>query len=250
MSKFQCTEEFMRKLRALLYYVYTKTYNIINCNCLCVLVLFHTRINFHASLSVGVSNSDHPVMYTRQFCTNNPTHKIYRCVSVRSSRHNMLPHNPTIINLKTFFAPAYHLRKIHLLISRHSTKHHTLLHNPMILHTNIFYRQDCQTCQKISSTSKYVSNTHSSQKHFLFISLGLGSVLRLWLQSNKPLSRNRYKSLHATTIVDSYFYFYVLHKYCHTHKDGAVLDNPYYSKVLHTTKYGVVLGTPIQYSQS
>ena len=214
MSKCQGIEEFMIKVRALLYYVYTNTYNIINCNCLCVLVRFHTRRKFHASLSVRVSDSDHPVMYTRQFCTNDPSHKIYCCVPVRSLRHHMLPHNPTIIHPKTFFAPACHLRKIHHRISGHSTRHHTLLHNPMILHTNIFYTPDCQTCQKISSTSKYASNTHSSQKHYLFLSLGLGSrsVLRLGLQSNKPLARNRYKSLHVTTIVASYFYFYVLYK--------------------------------------
>ena len=31
MSKFQHTEEFTRKVRALLYYVYTTTYNIFNC---------------------------------------------------------------------------------------------------------------------------------------------------------------------------------------------------------------------------
>ena len=152
MSKFQRTEYLTREVCALLYYVYTNTYNIINCTCPCVLVRFHTRRHFHASLYVRVSDSDHPVMYTRQFCTNDPSHKIYCCMSVCSSRHNMLSHNPTIIHLKTFFAPAYHLRKIHLLISRHSTKHHTLLHNPMILHTNIFYMPDCQTCQKISST--------------------------------------------------------------------------------------------------
>ena len=42
------------------------------------------------------------------------------------------------------------------------------------------------------------------------------------------------------------FYFYVLRKYYHTHKDGGVLDNPYSSQLLHTSEYGVVLGTPIQ----
>ena len=42
------------------------------------------------------------------------------------------------------------------------------------------------------------------------------------------------------------FYFYVLRKYYHTHEDGGVLDNTYSSQVLHTRKYGVVLGITIQ----
>ena len=45
------------------------------------------------------------------------------------------------------------------------------------------------------------------------------------------------------------FYFYVICKYYHTHEDGGVLDNTYSSQVLHTSKDGVVLGTPIHDSQ-
>ena len=83
----------------------------------------------------------------------------------------------------------------------------------------------------------------------LVLVLGLVVGLRLGLWFNQRLARNRCKSLHTTTWVASYFYFYVLHKYFHTHKDGWVLDNTYSSQVLHTSKDGVVLGTIIKDSQ-
>ena len=44
----------------------------------------------------------------------------------------------------------------------------------------------------------------------LCLGLGLGLRLRLRLRSNQSLARNWYKSLHATTQADSYFYLYVL----------------------------------------
>ena len=56
-------------------------------------------------------------------------------------------------------------------------------------------------------------------------------------------------STHATTRVASYFYFYFLRKYYHTHEYGGVLDNTYSSQILHTNEDRVVLGAPIQYSQ-
>ena len=101
---------------------------------------------------------------------------------------------------------------------------------------------------------KHVSNTHLSQNNSLFPYLGLGLVLRLWLwlvlqlRFNPPLIRNCRKSFHATTLVSYNFYFYVIHKYYHTHENGGVLDNTYYSQVLHTSKDRVVFGTPIQVS--
>ena len=109
MSKCQFTEEFTRKLCALLYYVYSTTYNQINCNCLRVLIVyfyiiiqFHPRRRFWASLSVRVSDSDHPVMYARQFFRNKPGHNIYRCMSVRSTQHHTIIHNLTILHMQTF----------------------------------------------------------------------------------------------------------------------------------------------------
>ena len=132
-----------------------------------------------------------------------------------------------------------------------STRHHTLLHNSTIIHTKTFFAPACHPHKKILSTSKYDSKTNSSGNISLFPYLGLGLELRLrlWLRSNHPRSCNRYKSLYATTLVASYFYFYVLCNYYHTHENRGVLDNPYYSQVLHTNKYGIVLGTPIQDSQ-
>ena len=77
-------------------------------------------------------------MYARQFCTNNPSHKIYCCMSERSTRHHTLLHNPTIIHTKTFSVPACHPRKIYRCIAARSTRYHVLPHNPTILHTKIF----------------------------------------------------------------------------------------------------------------
>ena len=95
-SKCQRTEEFTRTVRALLYYVHANMYNRINCNCPRVIR------RFSASLNVRVYDSDHPVTYVRKFCMNKLGHKIYRCMSVRSTKNNTLLHNPTIIHTKTF----------------------------------------------------------------------------------------------------------------------------------------------------
>ena len=164
MSKCQHTEEFTRKVRALLYYVHRNMDNRIDCNSPRVLVQFHTRRCFCARLSIRVSDLGHPVMYARKFCTNNPGHKMYRCMSVRSTWQHTLLQNPTIIHTKTFFAPDCHPRKIYRCMSAQSTRHNTLLQNPTILHTKAFLASACHLRQKILSTSKYVSNTHLSRK--------------------------------------------------------------------------------------
>ena len=77
-------------------------HNRINYNRPCVLVQFHTRRRFRASLSIRASDSSHLVTYARQFCTNNPGHKIYPWVSVRSTLHHTILHNPTILHTRKF----------------------------------------------------------------------------------------------------------------------------------------------------
>ena len=140
-------------------------------------------------------------------------------------------------------------------MSAQSTRHHKLLNNPTVLHTKTFFAPACHPCQKILSTSKYISDSHLSQNISLFTSLGLGLGLELGLGlglglwSYQTLACNWYESLHATTRVASYFYFCVFRKYYHTHKDRGVLDNPYLSQVLNNNKYGVVVGTSIQDSK-
>ena len=134
-SKYQRTEEFTRKVCALLYYIYMTKKNWINYNWLRVLIMhfyrlvrFHTQRRCRSSLSVRLSDLGHPVMYIRFFCRNNPGHKIYRCMSVRSTQHHTLLPNPTIIHTKTFFTPAFHPRQIYRCMSARSTQHRTLLH--------------------------------------------------------------------------------------------------------------------------
>ena len=119
----------MRKVRALLYYVYTTTYNQINYNYPRVLIMhfyrllqFHTRRRFCTGLYIRVSNSGHPITYVRQFCTNKTGRKIYRCIPARSTQHHMLLNNLTILHTKKVFVPACHpLKKI-----SSKTKYHSL----------------------------------------------------------------------------------------------------------------------------
>ena len=166
-SKYQCIEEFTRKVHALLCFVYTITYNQINYNCPRVLivyfyrlVIFHTRRRFCDSLSVRVSDSGHPVTYGRYFCTNKPSNKIHPCISVGSTWNYTLLNNPMILHTKTFFMSACHPIQIYCCMSARSTRHHMLLYNPTFLHPKSFFAPACHPRKKILSTSKYVSNTH------------------------------------------------------------------------------------------
>ena len=55
-----------------------------------------------------VSDSGQPVTYARQYFTNNPRHKLYLCMTARSTRvYTSLLHT-AIIHTKTFFVPACH----------------------------------------------------------------------------------------------------------------------------------------------
>ena len=162
------------------------------------LIIFHTRRCFRTSLSVRVSDSVHPVTYARNFCTNKFVHKIYRCMSALSIWHYTLLHNPMIIYTKTFFAPPCHLRN--KILSETKISQSSLIH-PHSPHTSL-------------STSKYDLNTNLSRNISLFPYLGLW--LGLVFCYNYPLTHNSYISLHATTWLAYYFYFWVLLKYYHT----------------------------------
>ena len=189
----------MSKLRALLYYVHATKYNQINCECprfltihFYILVQFHTQNCFSASLPIRVSDSGHPVTYAGKNLQTIPAHKIYRCLSERSTRHHTILNNLTILHTKTFFTPAFHRRKE--ILSKTKMSQSLLIH-PHSPHTSLF-------------TSEYDSNTNSNRKIFLFPSLGLFLGLRLRLWSSQPLDHNWYKSLHTTTQITSYFYFF------------------------------------------
>ena len=176
------------------------------------IVQFNTRRHFRTSISIRVSDSVPPVTYSRPFFRNKPGHKIYRCISVLSIQHHTLLHNPTIIHTNIYFAPPCHPHHIYGYTSARSTKNHILLHNPAILHTKKCFAPVCHPRKKILSTSKYISNIHLSWTSPLFPYLRFGLGLGLRLNSNHSITRNWYKSLHATTKVDSYFYFYIICK--------------------------------------
>ena len=146
MSKCKCTEEFTRKLHALLYYVHMTMYNKMNCKFPHILIMpfyrliwFHTRRRFHARLSVRVSDSGHPITYSRKNFTNNPGHKIYRCMPARYTWHYTLLHNPAILHTKTFFAPFCHPRK--KILSDTKLSQYSLIHpkSPQISSSNTKY---------------------------------------------------------------------------------------------------------------
>ena len=141
----------------LLYYVHPTTYNGINWNFPRVLVQFHTRRLLCASLSIRVSDSGHPVTYSRQFCTNNTGHKIYCWMSARSTLYHTILHYPTILHTKTIFASACHPHNIYPCMTAHSTGNDTFLHNNMILPTKKFFVPACHQRQKILSEK----NCHS-----------------------------------------------------------------------------------------
>ena len=85
------------------------TYNKINWKCPRILmthfyrlVQFRIRRRFHASLSVRVSYSGHPVYQVRKYCTDSTGHKIYHFMPARSTWRYKLLHNHTIQHTKTF----------------------------------------------------------------------------------------------------------------------------------------------------
>ena len=185
-----------RKVCTLLYFVHRTTYNQINWKLPHVVIMhsyrlvwFHTQGRFCDRISVRVSNSCHPVTYSKNVCTNKPGYKIYCCMSEDSIRNHTVLHNPTIIHTNTFFAPACNLRK--KILSKIKLWQSPLIHS--------------RSPKMSLSTSKYDSNTNSSQNIYLFTYLGLELKLGLSLRSNHSLDYNRYISLHATTGVSYYF---------------------------------------------
>ena len=112
----------------------------------CRLVKFHTRRCFYKILFVRVSNSDHLVTYAINFCTNNPGHKIYRCILARFPRH--------ILTTKTFFCASLSPAKMYCCMYTHSIRHHTVLYNTKNLHTKTVFAQACHLRKKILSRTK------------------------------------------------------------------------------------------------
>ena len=134
-------------------------------------------------------------MYAVQFCRNNPGNKIYRCMSLCSKRHHKRLNNLMILYTRKFvFQP--------VTSARYTTVCQLAIHNIKLFYTIlIFYIQFLfapafHPRKKILSTSKYVSNTHSSRNISFFPSFGIGLELGLW--SNKPISCNKYN--HSTQL--------------------------------------------------
>ena len=97
------------------------------------IVQFHIWRRFRASPSVRVYYSGQPIRYAKKLCTNKPDQKIYRCIQKWFTLHYILLHHPTILHMKTFFAPAYHTRK--KIFFQTKMPHCSLLH-PRAPHTS------------------------------------------------------------------------------------------------------------------
>ena len=176
------------------------------------LVQFHILIFFRAITYIRVSDSGHPIRYSRQYCTNKPGHKLYHCIPAHSTQHHRILHYPTILHMKTFFVPFYHPRK---KISSKSKLSHSSLINPRALYTiqsnsEYYSKIDSikserfplgQNINKLIQPKQVDSNKNLSRIFSLFLFsrlwLGLGLGLRLRLWSNNPLARSRYVSLHV-----------------------------------------------------
>ena len=173
------------------------------------IVQFNTQRRFHARLYVRVSDSGHPVTYSRQFCRNKPIQKIHCCMSVRFTQHHTLLHNPTILHMKICFSQTV-TRARYTAICQHAPHYIIRFYINLLFYIQLFSpRQPVTRPRKIFHFK--IGFKHTSElNNYLITSLGLG--LGLWLQSNQTLTPNWYTSLHATTRVSSYFYFYVLCK--------------------------------------
>ena len=124
---------------ALLDYVLIPTYILINCKLPCFPIIrfynlsqFHTRRNFRAILSIGVSDSWQPVNFTMNYCTKKTCIKLHWCIPERPTCHYTLLHTPTSLHTKIFLrhpvtcARKYHPRqKITFSTSKHTHKIHT-----------------------------------------------------------------------------------------------------------------------------
>ena len=130
---YQCTKEFTRNARMLLYYVPMTTYNWINFKCPRVtiihfykLIWYHIQRYFCARLSVRVSNSGQPVECARKHSKNKPCHKLHQWILSGSTYHNIILHTPTILQTNKLFASACHPCK--KISSETKMSHYPLLH--------------------------------------------------------------------------------------------------------------------------
>ena len=118
-------------------------------------------------------------MYTRQYFTDKPVHKLYRWIPEGSLWHHTLIHTRIIIHMETFFTSACDPRK--KILSETNLSHSSLLH-PRALHTSSSTSIDSikwdhfpigQNINKSIQPKQVDSNTNLSQNISLFPSLGL-----------------------------------------------------------------------------
>ena len=172
------------------------------------LVRYHTQRNVHASLSIRVSDSGHPVKYAIKFCRNKLGQKIIAACPY--APHNII-HFYIILR---FCILRLFLRKP-VIHSRYTAVYQHAPHIIICFHISLLFYIKRHFCASLSNAHENIKHFKICYKHtfefkkinFIFLWLELGLMLGLELRSNHSLARNLYKSVHATTRVDSYFYF-------------------------------------------
>ena len=82
--------------------------------------ILHTKIFLSQPIYQGILFRS-PCNLRHTISRNKPGHKIYHFMSVRSTQHHKLLHNPRILHTKIVFLPACHLHQIYRCISARST---------------------------------------------------------------------------------------------------------------------------------
>ena len=101
MFKCQRKDRFTRQVHAILYFVHTTMYNIINCNHSLVLIRFRKQRFSRQPICQGIWFRP-PCNVCHTICTNKPVCKIYQCMTARSIRHHTLLHISMILHTKKF----------------------------------------------------------------------------------------------------------------------------------------------------
>ena len=111
MSKCQCTIKSTRNICMLLDYINITKFNPIKLKRLHVptphfykLIRLHILSKFCSSLSIRVSDSVQTLMCSKTKCTDKTCHKLHHYIPARSTRHQILLHNSTILHTKIFCA--------------------------------------------------------------------------------------------------------------------------------------------------
>ena len=147
-------------------------------------------------------------------------------MSVRSTQHHTLLHNPTIIHMKNCLRQL-ETRTRYTAVCQNDP--HDMIRFYIILQFYIrrhFLRQPITRAIKYFQLQNKFQHTHLSWNvsFFLYVGIGIG----LGLRYNQALTRNQYKSLHTTTLV---FFLHSLTVLSHSQRQGSVRQSTFFASI-------------------